>query len=91
MASAERPTERHWKPHTLYPILLHHSIISGMAALFMPRPDLRMASTIAKLDCSVFNAATAAYRVRSILPIDGCAYCIITLIHSGYTVIPSSN
>lgn len=27
----------------------------------MPLPDLRMASTIEKLDCSVFNAATAAW------------------------------
>jgi hypothetical protein len=49
-----------WEPHTSYPILWHHSIISGIANLFIPRPDFLMASTIEKLDCSVFNAATAA-------------------------------
>lgn len=49
-----------WEPHTSYPVLRHHSIISGIACLFMPRPDFRMASTMEKLDCSVFSAATAA-------------------------------
>lgn len=47
--------------HTSYPILRHHSIISGMAVLFMPMPDFLIASTIVKLLCNVLRAATASY------------------------------
>lgn len=50
--------------HTSYPALRHHSIISGMAFLFMLRPDLRMASTTAKLDWRVLSAAMAALLAR---------------------------
>ena len=46
--------------HTSYPILRHHSIISGIAFWFKLLPDLRMASTIAKLLCKVLRAATAS-------------------------------
>ncbi len=46
--------------HTSYPILRHHSIISGIAFLFMPLPDCLMACTMAKLVCKVLRAATAS-------------------------------
>lgn len=46
--------------HTSYPILRHHSIISGIASLFKLLPDFLMESTIAKLLCNVFRAATAS-------------------------------
>lgn len=83
---------RHCELHTLYPILLHHSIISGIAALFMPRPDLRIASTIAKLDCSVFNAATAACEQSAIVFARlRHTYCIVALAHAGSTIVSSSN
>lgn len=47
--------------HTSYPILRHHSIISGIAVLFMSLPDFLIASTIEKLLCNVLRAATASY------------------------------
>ena len=46
--------------HTSYPILRHHSIISDIAFLFMLLRDFLMESTIAKLVCNVFRAATAS-------------------------------
>ena len=45
--------------HTSYPILRHHSIISGMACLFMPRPDWRMALTMEALDWRLLSALMA--------------------------------
>ena len=74
------------KTHTSYPILLHHSIISGMAFLFIPRPDFLMASTMEKFDWSVFKAAIASYRPiteQLKMTIDAgikdCTYIIVTL------------
>lgn len=49
--------------HTSYPSLRHHSIISGIAFLFMLLPDFLMASTMAKLVCNVLSAATASCEV----------------------------
>lgn len=46
--------------HTSYPILRHHSTISGIAFLFMLLPDFLMASMTPKLVCNVFKAATAS-------------------------------
>lgn len=46
--------------HTSYPILRNHKSISGMACLFMPWPDFRMASTMEKFDWRVFRAAMAS-------------------------------
>ena len=46
--------------HTSYPILWHHSTISGIEFLFMLLPDFLMASTTAKLVCKVFREATAS-------------------------------
>lgn len=63
--SAVMPSQVLREPHTSYPILWHHSIISGIACLFMPRPDFLIASTMEKFDCSVFSAATAAFERQS--------------------------
>lgn len=70
--------------HTSYPILRHHSTISGIAFLFMLLPDFLMASMTAKLVCSVFKAATAScgideweYAVEELL----LAYCVSAACH----------
>lgn len=71
--------------HTSYPILRHHSIISGIAVLFMSLPDFLIASTIAKLLCSVLRAATASYDIRESRHRRGeklvLAYCICAACH----------
>jgi hypothetical protein len=57
----------------------------------MPRPDLRIASTMEKLDCSVFSAATAAYACQLNSHADVyLAYRIVALLHLGRAVVETS-
>ncbi len=71
--------------HTSYPILRHHSIISGIAFLFMPLPDCLMACTMAKLVCNVLRAATASCDVDELEYSAGekllVTYCICAICH----------
>lgn len=71
--------------HTSYPILRHHSIISGIESLFTALPDFRIASTMVKLLCKVLRVATAScdvgelgvHEVRRLL----LAYCVCAGCH----------
>lgn len=71
--------------HTSYPILRHHSIISGIESLFTALPDFRIASTTAKLLCKVLRVATAScdvgelgvHEARRLL----LAYCVCAGCH----------
>jgi hypothetical protein len=57
----------------------------------MPRPDLRIASTMEKLDCSVFSAATAACACQLSSHTRVClAYRIVALLHFGRAVVETS-
>lgn len=60
--------------------------------MFIPRPDLRIASTMEKFDCSVFNAATAAYaRQLHSECVSWRAYRIVTLLHGGGAVVEQAS
>ena len=69
--------------HTSYPILRHHSIISGIAFLFMLMPDFLMASMTAKLVCSVLRAATASCDIVELGHVhrEKPTYCICAAYH----------
>lgn len=59
--------------HTSYPIFRVHSTISAIACWFILLPDLRIASTTAKLDWSVLRAATASYCLSA--PLNSARMC----------------
>lgn len=52
-----------WEEPTVYPILLSHSIISGMAFWFMLPGFFRTASNVAKLDWKELRVAIASYTI----------------------------